>query len=39
MSGLLLVGFIVAALLVGANPAAIIVTALVVVGVSLALDK
>ncbi len=39
MAGLLLVGFIVAALLVGANPLAIIVTALVVVGVSLALDS
>ena len=39
MSGLLLVGFIVAALLVGANPAAVIVTGLVVVGVSLAMDS
>ena len=39
MTGLLLIGFIVAALLVGASPAAIIVTALVVVGVSLAVDK
>ena len=39
MSGLLLVGFIVAALLVGANPIAIFVTGVVVVGVSLAMDS
>jgi hypothetical protein len=39
MSGWLLIGFIVAALLVGANPAAVIVTGIIVVGLSLVMDK
>ena len=39
MTGLLLIGFIVAALLVGANPVAVIVTGAVVFGLSLAMDK
>lgn len=39
MSGWLLIGFIVAALLVGASPLAIIVTGIVVFGLTMVLDK